>query len=283
MLENMKKILDQAKKNKYAVPQFNINNLEWTKYILEEVNKLESPVILGVSESTIKYMGGYKTVVNLVEGLIEDLKIKVPVALHLDHGSTIENIKEALEAGFKSVMIDASSHQFDENIRITKEVVEISKKYGVTVEGEIGSIGLNNEKIIYTNVEDALKFVKETKVDVLAPAVGSVHGIYKEIPQINYKLIKEINEKIDIPLVLHGASGLSNETLKKTIECGICKININTDLQIAWSNELKKYLNHNKEIYDPRKIISSGEEEIKRVIDKKLKVLKSIGVAKIDK
>lgn len=276
-------MLKSAKENKYAVAQFNINNLEWTKYILEEVDKLESPVILGVTESAIKYMGGYKTVVNLVKGLIEELKIKVPVALHLDHGKSLESCKKALEAGFKSIMIDASNYSLEENIRITKEVVQIARLYNATVEAEIGTLGEKNKETIYANVVDAVKFVKETNVDLLAPALGNVHGLYKGTPQINYQIMQEISEKTNIPLVLHGASGLDNETLKKTIECGICKININTELQIAWSNKIRKYLDENKEIYDPRKIISSGEEEIKRVIAEKIEVLKSINVAKIDK
>lgn len=283
MLENMREMLNQAKKSKYAVAHFNINNLEWTKYILEEVNKLESPIILGVSEGAIKYMGGYKTVVNLVTGLIEDLKIKVPVALHLDHGSTVESCKKALEAGFKSVMIDASKYPLEENIKMTKEVVELAKKYNATVEGEIGAVGGENKKIIYANEIDAIKFVKETNVDALAPALGSVHGLYKDAPNINYERMKAISEKTNIPLVLHGATGLDDETLTKSIECGTCKININTELQLAWTNQVRKYLNENKEVYDPRKIISSGEEEIKRVIKTKLEILKSIKVAKIDK
>lgn len=276
-------MLKSAKENKYAVAQFNINNLEWTKYILEEVDKLESPVILGATESAIKYMGGYKTVINLVKGLIEELKIKVPVALHLDHGTSLESCKKALEAGFKSIMIDASNYPLEENIRITKQVVQIARLYNATVEAEIGALGGKNKETIYANVADAVKFVKETNVDLLAPALGSVHGLYKGTPQINYQIMQEISEKTNIPLVLHGASGLDNETLTKTIECGTCKININTELQIAWSNKIRKYLEENKEIYDPRKIISSGEEEIKRVIAEKIEVLKSINVAKIDK
>lgn len=282
MFENMKKMLNQAKNNKYAIAQFNINNLEWTKYILEQANESNSPIILGASESAIKYMGGYKTVVNIVKGLIADLKIKVPVSLHLDHGTTVESCKKALEAGFKSVMIDASKYPLDENIKITKQVVKLAKKYKATVEGEIGAVGGKNKKIIYANEIDAIKFVKETKVDALAPALGSVHGLYKEKPNINYEKMKIISEKTNIPLVLHGATGLDNETLIKSISCGTTKININTELQIAWTKQIRKYLENNKEEYDPRKIISSTEEEIKRIVKEKIEVLKSIKVAKID-
>ena len=277
MLENLKSILNTAKTNKYAVPHFNINNLEWTKYILEECNKLESPVILGVSESAIKYMGGYKTVASLVTGLIEDLNIKVPVCLHLDHGKTIESCKKALEAGFKSVMIDASNYELEENIKITKEVVKLSKKYEATVEAEIGVVGEKDKDAIYASTQDSIKLVKETNIDALAPALGSCHGLYKDAPKINYERMEEISKQTNIPLVLHGATGLDDETIKKSIECGTTKININTELQLVWSKKVREYLNENKEVYDPRKIISSGEEEIKKAIKTKLEMLGSIG------
>lgn len=277
MLENLKQILNKAKINKYAVPHFNINNLEWTKYILEECNELKSPVILGVSESAIKYMGGYKTIVNLVKGLIEDLNIEVPVCLHLDHGKTIESCQKALEAGFKSVMIDASKYELEENIKITKKVVEIAKKYEATVEAEIGVVGDKNKDAIYASTLESVKLVKETNIDALAPALGSCHGLYKKEPKINYERMQEISNQTNIPLVLHGATGLDNETLKKSIECGTNKINFNTELQLAWSKNVRNYLENNKEVYDPREIISSGEEAIKKAIKTKLEILGSIG------
>lgn len=263
MLVNMKDILKSK-----TVFQFNINNLEWTKSILEEVNELKEPVILGASENAIKYMGGYKVVSQIVKSLIEELEIKVPVVLHLDHGKNIESCKKALEAGFTSVMIDASNYSLEENIKITKQVVELAQKYNASVEAEIGSINGS-----YTNINDAFKIVWETKIDALAPAVGNIHGIYKKKPKINYELIKEIKNKTNVPLVLHGGSNLPDEILKQLVEAGINKININNDLQIAWARGIKKYLKSNKKEYDPRKILESGSEEIKKIVKNKIALL----------
>jgi len=279
MLSNLENILTKALKENYAVAQFNINNLEWTKYILEECNSNKSPVILGVSESAIKYMGGYNVVANLVNSMIKDLNIKILVVLHLDHGSSIENCKKAIDAGFTSVMIDASNYELEENIRIVKEVCDYANKYNVSVEAEIGSIGGNEDNLIndiyFATVEGCIKLYNETKVTTLAPALGSVHGLYKETPSLNFKRMKEISNSLNIPLVLHGGSGLRDEDIKQAIQCGISKININTDLQIAWSNGVRNYLNNNENVYDPRKIISSGEENLKKMVSSKLHLLGS--------
>lgn len=273
MLENTNDMLLKAKNEKYAVPHFNINNLEWTKYILEECDKNNSPVILGVSESAVKYMGGYNTVSSLVQALIKDLNITIPVALHLDHGSSYENAKKAINAGFTSVMIDASHLDINENIKITKQVVDYAHKNNVSVEAEIGVItkGTNNNK--YASVEECIMLYENTCVDSLAPSVGSMHGLYKEKPNLNFELIKEISNKLNIPLVLHGGTGIPNEDIIKVIENGITKININTELQLEWSKAVKEYIKNNNEVYDPRKIISSGEENIKNVIKDKLHIL----------
>lgn len=278
MIVNSKDILLKAKKNKYAIPHFNTNNLEWTRFILEECNKMNIPVIIGVSESSIKYMGGYKVVVDLIKDLDEALKIKIPVVIHLDHGSSFESVKKAIDNGFTSVMIDASRNNLDENINITKKVVEYAKKFDVTVEAEIGIIGGKEESIekntIYTKVEEVMKFVKETNIDSLAPSIGNAHGIYKEKPNLNFKLIKEINKLVNIPLVLHGASGISDEEIKKCISAGVTKVNINTDLNLAWYNSVKKFMNNNN-VYDVRKIILSGEDALKQCIKHKIIVLRN--------
>ena len=273
MITNSKKLLERAKKNKIAIPQFNINNLEWTKYILEECNLNNSPVIIGVSRKTIEYMGGYRVVSSIIRELDKELDIKIPVVIHLDHGKNFEACKDALDSGFTSVMIDASSLSLEENIEVTKKVVEYAEKYTVTVEAELGSIG--NDVNLYTNVEDAITFVTETKIDSLAPAIGSVHGIYKEAILLDVDLCKKISQETNIPLVLHGGSGIDEEGLKDTINAGISKININTELQIVWSNALKKYLIENGSVYDPRKIIGSGEKEIKRIVKEKIDILGS--------
>lgn len=277
MIVNTKEMLEQAFKNNYAVAQFNINNLEWTRFILEKCNEMEKPVILGVSEGAIKYMGGYNVVTSLVKSLVLDLDIKIPVAIHLDHGSSFESCKKAIEAGFTSVMIDASKYDLKTNIEITKQVVELAHKNNVTVEAEIGKVGGVEDEVVddiyYATVEDSDKLVSETNIDSLAPALGSVHGLYKGEPKLDFKRMKEIADKVNIPLVLHGGTGIDDKKLKQAISCGISKININTELQIEWSNAVKEYLNNNQKVYDPRKIIKSGELAIKKAIEEKLKVL----------
>lgn len=278
MLCNTKDMLLNALNNKYAICQFNINNLEWAKYILEECKENLSPVILGVSESAIKYMGGYNTVSMMITGMMLDLNITIPVALHLDHGSSVESCKKAIDAGFTSVMIDASIYELDENIKIVNEVCDYAKIYDVSVEAEIGNIGTSKDNLnsnFLATVEDSIKLYNSTKMDSLAPAVGSIHGICKETPKLDFDRTKEISKSLNIPLVLHGGTGISNEDIKKIIECGISKININTELQVVWSNSIKGYLKNNNDVYDPRKIISSGEENMKKAISDKLHLVDS--------
>ena len=274
MLVNMKEMLNKADSGKYAVPHFNINNLEWTRFILEECQELNSPVILGVSEGAIKYMGGYKTVSNLVKSLISDLNITIPVALHLDHGSSYESCVKAIDNGFTSVMIDASKYPLEENINITKQVVLYAKDKNVTVEAEVGAVGGEEDgvadELAYAKIEDAVKLVDSTNIDFLAPALGSVHGIYKGKPKLDFERMVKIHELIKLPLVLHGGSGIPDELIKKSISCGITKININTELQIAWSNSVRIFLNENDKVYDPRKIIKGGEIAMKEMIKEKI-------------
>lgn len=280
MLVNSKEMLKKAKENGYAVPQFNINNLEWTKYILEEAESLQKDIILGVSEGAVKYFGGYGVVSSVVNGLLKELNITVNVCLHLDHGKSFESCKKAIDNGFTSVMIDASSFPIEENIKITKEVVEYAAKRGVTVEAEVGHIGGTEDNVTSgisnATLEDCLILWEKTGVDSLAPALGSVHGIYKGEPNLDFETMKLINKKLPIPLVLHGGTGIPDEKIRKAISCGISKININTELQLAWANALKKYLDKNKNVYDPRKIISSGELELKKVVCDKLKIFSNI-------
>lgn len=276
---NSKELLEEAKNKQTTIFQLNTNNLETTKYILEKCQELNENVILGVSEGAIKYMGGYNVVYNLVSSLIKDLNIKINVVLHLDHGSSFESCKKAIDSGFTSVMIDASKYSLEENITITKKVVEYAKTKNVTVEGEIGGIGGVEDDvtsgIIYANVEDCIKYCKETQIDSLAPAVGSVHGFYFEKPNLQFELIKEISTKTNLPLVLHGGTGISDEDLIKSVQKGICKINVNTELQDSWSKGLKKFIEDNKEAIDPRKIIGSGEKNMKEAIKNKIEVFRS--------
>lgn len=283
MLVNMKDMLNKADSGKYAVPHFNINNLEWTRFILEKCQELNSPVILGVSEGATKYIGGYKTVSNLVRSLISDLNITIPVALHLDHGSSYESCVKAIDNGFTSVMIDASKYSLEENIKITKQVVLYAKDKNVTVEAEIGAVGGEEDgvadELAYAKVEDAVKLVKDTNIDFLAPALGSVHGLYKGEPKLDFERMIKIHDLVKLPLVLHGGSGIPDELIKKAISCGITKVNINTELQIAWSKAVRVYLNENKEVYDPRKVIKSGENAMKDMIKEKIILFGSNGKA----
>ena len=274
MLVNSKEVLEKAKEGKYAVPHFNINNLEWTRFILEECENLKTPVIIGVSEGAGRYMGGFKTVADMVKNLISYLNITVPVALHLDHGSSYESCVDAIDSGFTSVMIDASKHSIEENIKITKQVVDYAHAKNVTVEAEVGAVGGEEDgvanELAYAKVEDAVKLVQETGIDFLAPALGSVHGIYKGEPKLDFERMVKIHELVKLPLVLHGGSGIPDELIKKAISCGICKININTELQIAWSEGVRKFLNEDNKVYDPRKIIKSGENSMKEMIKEKV-------------
>lgn len=277
MLVNAKDMLNKALIEKYAVCQFNINNLEWAKFILEECNKNKAPVILGVSEGAVKYMGGYKVVFNVVNSLVNELNIAIPVALHLDHGSSFDACKKAVDAGFTSVMIDASKYPIEENCTITKKVV-IYAGDNISVEAEVGHVGGSEDEVVadimYATTEDSIK-IANTRIDFLAPALGSVHGLYKGEPKLNFERMKEIRDILKMPLVLHGGTGIPDHQIIEAINSGISKININTELQIAWTNSVRAYLIENTEVYDPRPIIKAGEAAIKESVLNKLILTKS--------
>ena len=278
-MTNSNEILFNAFNVGYAIPQFNITNLEWVKYILEKCNELRSPVILGASEGAIKYMGGYNVIYSLVSALYKDLNITVPVVLHLDHGTSVESCKKAIDAGFNSVMIDASKYELNENIRITKEVVEYAKLKNASVEAEVGSIGGVEDNIIgdirYADVEDCITFVNATKVNSFAPALGTVHGYFKGELNIDFDRMLSIKEKVNIPLVLHGGTGVLDELITRSIKNGISKINIDTELKSAWNIAIRKFISIDSKEYDPRKIIGSGEKAIKEVISNKVNLFGS--------
>ena len=274
MLVNFNEMLIQAKKNHFAVPHFNINNLEWAKYILEECQACNIPVILGVSEGAAKYMGGFRAITGMVKGLIRDLDITIPVCLHVDHGQSFETCRDAIDAGFSSVMIDASKKELPENIAITKRVVDYAHAKGVTVEAEVGHIGGTEDNITSSatnaRLEECVELYEKTGIDALAPALGSVHGFYKGEPNLDFETMKTINDTLPIPLVLHGGSGIPDDMIKKAIECGIAKINVNTELQVAWSNAVREFVKNDQEAYDPRKIIGSGEKALKEKAHEKI-------------
>ncbi len=281
-LVNMVGMLTKAKEGKYAVGQFNINNLEWTKTILTTAQELNSPVILGVSEGAAKYMGGFNAVVGMVKGLITDLKITVDVAIHLDHGQSFENCKKALDAGFTSVMIDGSHHPIDENIKMTKEVVDYAHSIGASVEAEVGTVGGNEDGVIggikYADLNECVRLVKEAEVDALAPALGSVHGPYQGEPVLGFTEMEAIGNATNMPLVLHGGTGIPDEKIQRAIACGTCKINVNTECQLAFNKILREFLadEKNASVYDPRKLLGPATKGIAQAVSEKMHVFGSV-------
>lgn len=278
MLVNAKEMLDKAYENGYGIGQFNINNLEWTKAILEACEEKKSAVILGVSEGAAKYMGGFNVVSKMVEGLDKDLNITVPVALHLDHGS-YEGAKKALEAGFTSIMFDGSSLPIDENIEKTKEIVELCHSKNVSVEAEVGGIGGEEDGVVSAGEladPEECKKVASLGIDFLAAGIGNIHGVYPDDWQgLNFKRLEEIKEAAGkIPLVLHGGTGIPEEQVKKAIERGVSKININTECQIVFTEATRKYFEEGKDKvgkgFDPRKVLKPGFEAIKDKVREKI-------------
>jgi fructose-bisphosphate aldolase class II len=275
-LVSMKEMLSTALKEGYAVGQFNINNLEWTQAILAAAKEEKSPVILGVSEGAARYMGGFIVITAMVKALLEEMRITVPVAIHLDHGSSFEKCKLAIDAGFTSVMIDASHHPFEDNVNITKQVVEYAHERGVSVEAELGTVGGQEDDVvadgvIYADPNECRELVKRTGIDCLAPALGSVHGPYKGEPNLGFKEMEEICKATELPLVLHGGTGIPTDQIKKSISLGTAKINVNTENQIAFTKAARAILNTDPDVYDPRKFIGPGREAIKETVAGKMR------------
>jgi fructose-bisphosphate aldolase class II len=283
-LVSMKDMLIKAKAEGYAVGQFNLNNLEFTQAILQAAEAEKSPVILGVSEGAARYMSGFKTVVKMVEGLMEDLKVTVPVAIHLDHGSSFDKCKEAIDAGFTSVMIDASHHPFEENIEITKKVVDYAHSKGVSVEAELGTVGGQEDDVvadgvIYADPQECVELVKRTGIDCLAPALGSVHGPYKGEPNLGFKEMEEIGNLTGMPLVLHGGTGIPTKDIQKSVSLGTAKINVNTENQITSAKAVRETLAAKPDEYDPRKYLGPARDAIKATVIGKMREFGSSGRA----
>jgi fructose-bisphosphate aldolase, class II len=274
-LVSMKDMLNNAKDNGYAVGQFNINNLEYIQAILQAAEEEKSPVILGVSEGAGKYMGGFKVVVAMVKSLMEEYGTTVPVAIHLDHGSSFEKCAQAIHAGFTSVMIDASHSPIDENIATTQKVVELAHFHGVSVEAEVGTVGGEEDGVIgginYADPNECLRIVKEAGIDCLAPALGSVHGPYQGEPNLGFKEMEEILNLTHVPLVLHGGTGIPTKDIQKAISLGTAKINVNTENQMAQAKAVRQVLNEKTEVYDPRKYLGPGTEAIKQTVIGKMR------------
>ncbi|UOQ87095.1 class II fructose-1,6-bisphosphate aldolase [Gracilibacillus salinarum] len=274
-LVSMKEMLETANKNRYAVGQFNLNNLEYVQAILQAAEEEKSPVILGVSEGAGKYMGGFNVVVAMVEATMEAQGTTVPVAIHLDHGSSFESCAKAIHAGFTSVMIDASHDPFDENIAVTSKVVELAHFHGVSVEAELGTVGGNEDGvqggIMYADANECKELVQRTGIDCLAPALGSVHGPYQGEPNLGFKEMEEINTIAGIPLVLHGGTGIPVKDIQKAISYGTSKINVNTENQIQQTKVVREVLEANPEMIDPRKYLGPGRDAIKETVISKMR------------
>ncbi len=287
MLVSAKEMLTKAKAGKYAVGQFNINNLEWTKAILLTAQELNSPVILGVSEGAGKYMCGYTTVVGMVKGMINELGITVPVALHLDHGS-YEGAKACIEAGFSSVMFDGSHYPIEENIEKTKELVDICDELGLSLEAEVGAIGGEEDGVIGSGEvadPEECKMIADLGVTMLAAGIGNIHGKYPENwAGLSFDTLDAIQQRTGtMPLVLHGGTGIPADMIKKAISLGVSKINVNTECQLAFAEATRKYIEEGKDLvgkgFDPRKVLAPGVEAIKATVKEKMELFGSVGKA----
>ena len=287
MLVSAKEMLQKAKAGHYAVGQFNINNLEWTKAILATAQECNSPVILGVSEGAGKYMTGYKTIVGMVNGMLEELNITVPVALHLDHGS-YEGCLKCIEAGFSSVMFDGSHYPIAENVEKTSELVKICHEKGMSIEAEVGAIGGEEDGVVGMGEcadPNECKAIADLGVDFLAAGIGNIHGKYPaNWPGLSFETLAAVKEKVgELPLVLHGGTGIPADQIKKAISLGVSKINVNTECQIAFAEATRKYIEEGKDLqgkgFDPRKLLAPGTEAIKATVKEKMELFGSVGKA----
>ena len=287
MLVSAKEMLEKARAGKYAVGQFNINNLEWTKSILLTAQELNSPVILGVSEGAGKYMTGFKTVAAMVSAMIDELNITVPVALHLDHG-TYEGCYKCIKAGFSSIMFDGSHYPIEENIEKTKELVKIAHAMGLSLEAEVGSIGGEEDGVVGMGEcadPKECKAIADLGIDFLAAGIGNIHGKYPANWQgLNFEVLENVKKEVgDMPLVLHGGTGIPADMIKKAIDLGVAKINVNTECQLSFADATRKYVEAGKDLegkgFDPRKLLAPGAEAIKATVKEKMELFGSVGKA----
>ncbi len=267
----MKDILEKANSNNYAVGGFNINNMEFLQGIIEAAEEVNSPLILQTSEGAINYIG-MDYVIGMVEAATKD--VNIPVALHLDHGGSFEKAMECIRRGYSSVMIDGSKKPFAENVELTRSVVKAAHSVGVTVEAELGKLGEGKDNT-FTDPDEAVEFVEKTGVDALAIAIGTAHGVYKGEPELDFQRLEEINSKVDVPLVLHGASGVPEEDVRKAVKMGINKVNVNTDFQQAFTARVRELFAADPELYDPRKYCGPGRDAIREKVKEKIDILGS--------
>ncbi len=287
MLVSATEMMKKARDGHYAVGQFNINNLEWTKSILLTAQELQSPVILGVSEGAGKYMCGYTTIVGMVNGMINELGITVPVALHLDHGS-YEGAKKCIAAGFSSIMFDGSHYPIEENIEKTKELVALAHSKGISVEAEVGAIGGEEDGVIGRGEcadPKECKMIADLGVDILAAGIGNIHGVYPANWEgLSFETLAAVKEAVgDMPLVLHGGTGIPDDQITKAISLGVAKINVNTECQLVFAEATRKYIEAGKDKqgkgFDPRKLLAPGAEAIKAKVKEKMELFGSVGKA----
>lgn len=282
-LVSMKEMLHKAKQEGYAVGQYNINNLEFIPAFLEVAQEEQSPMIIAASDRMVDFLGGFKNVAGMVRTLYEELNITVPVALHLDHGQSIERCKKAVDAGFTSVMIDGSHHSIEENINMTKEVVSYAGKWNISVEGEVGSVGGQEDGLVggikYADVEECIRLVEEAEIDALAAALGSVHGPYQGEPKLGFEQMEAISRKTELPLVLHGGTGIPAHQIQRAISLGHAKINVNTENIQAWTKAVKKKLVEDPQVYEPRLILLPAMEAVKQSVTEKVREFGTSGKA----
>ncbi|MBN2696984.1 MAG: class II fructose-1,6-bisphosphate aldolase [Bacilli bacterium] len=286
-LVSLEQMCRKAYENGYAVGHFNINNLEWTKAVLQASQEVSSPVILGVSEGAAKYMGGYKVVADMVKAMVESLKITVPVALHLDHGS-YEGAKAAIEAGFSSIMFDGSHYPIEENLEKTKELVALTRKLGLSIEAEVGAIGGEEDGVLGGGEiadPDECKQIADLGVTILAAGIGNIHGKYPaNWKGLNFEVLQRINDITKgVPLVLHGGTGIPEDMIKKSISMGVSKINVNTECQLVFAEATRKYIEAGQDLvgkgFDPRKLLAPGFEAIKKTVKEKMQLFGSVNQA----
>lgn len=276
---SLNEVLPQARERQVAVPQFNINGFLWAETILEVAQIKGYEVIIGVTDRNVPRLGGYRLIKRVIQAMINEWGITVPVVLHLDHGQSVENCIDAIDAGFSSVMFDGSHKPLDENIRDTIKVYEYAHDRGVSVEGEIGAVGGTEDGITsgisHADPADCVTFIQETNVDALAAALGSVHGPYQGEPDLQFEVMNILKQMIEIPFVLHGASGIPEDQIIQTIQLGHAKINYNTELNQSWAHELRTRLTDDSSLYDPNELIPSSKEGLKKVIIEKFELLRS--------
>lgn len=280
---SMKSMLIEALASGYAVGQYNINGVQWVQAILRAAEEEQAPVILAASDRLVDYLGGYALIAAIVDLSIQELSITVPVSLHLDHGISVERCKKAIDSGFSSVMIDGSHHSIEQNITMTREVVEYARAYGLSVEAEVGTVGGMEDGLIggiqYADPLECDRLVKETGIDALAAALGSVHGPYQGEPVLGFAEMKHIADLTGIPLVLHGGSGIPQHQIQQAIALGHAKINVNTECIQAWALAVRQVLNQDTHIYDPSKILTPGTEAIQAVVQSKMQEFGTSGQA----